>query len=73
MENFHFSFSFFQKNPARRNGQPAGMSFGFLLFSMKFLIKLEKASVLDIPVFDFFFEMVEVEEVVVEETSTADV
>jgi hypothetical protein len=51
------------------------MSFGFLLFSTKFLIKLEKASVLDIPVFDFFFETVEVEAVVVvvEETSAADV
>jgi hypothetical protein len=71
-KNFHSPFSFFQKNPARRNGQPAGMSFGFLLFSMKFLIKFEKAD-LDIPVFDFF-EIVEVEEVVVvEETSAADV
>jgi hypothetical protein len=41
---------------------------------MKFLIKLEKASDLDIPVFDFFFEIVDVEEVVVvEETSAADV
>jgi hypothetical protein len=39
---------------------------------MKFLIKFEKAD-LDIPVFDFF-EIVEVEEVVVvEETSAADV
>ena len=44
---------------------------------MKFFIKLEKASVLDIPVFGFFLEMVEVEveevEEVVEETIAMDV